>query len=312
MKVIPLGTSSGKPTLRRNVSALAVAREGEWQLFDCGEGTQTQIVRAGLNPNRLSSIFITHLHGDHFNGVAGLLSTMGLDRRIRDLVLVGPRGINDYLETLARLKILFVNYPLEVREYGPQGSSSMNATSNGMIDVYEAAGYVVSSLPLDHRIFTLGYRIEERPRPGRFNLERARELRIPEGPMFGRLQSGHDVQLSDGRVIRPSDVLGPARPGKAIAYCTDTRPCGNDIELARGVDLLIHEATFTDEMTEEAHDYGHSTARQAAQVACEAGAKRLLITHFSTRYPDPEVLLKEAREVFPDTIMADDLMEIDV
>ena len=312
MKVIPLGTSSGKPTLRRNVSALAVAREGEWQLFDCGEATQTQIARAGLNPSRLSSIFITHLHGDHFNGVAGLLSTMGLDRRTRDLVLVGPRGINDYLETLARLKILFVNFRLDLREYGPQATGNAHADSNGMIAVHEAAQYVVSSLPLDHRIFTLGYRIEERPRPGRFDLERARELRIPEGPMFGRLQSGKDVQLSDGRVVRPSDVLGPARPGKAVAYCTDTRPCRNAIELARGVDLLIHEATFTDDMAEEARDFGHSTARQAARIAHEAGAKRLLITHFSTRYPDPRPLLEEAREVFPDTIMADDLVEIDV
>jgi ribonuclease Z len=312
MKVIPLGTSSGKPTLRRNVSALAVAREGEWQLFDCGEGTQTQIARAGLNPSRLSSIFITHLHGDHFNGVAGLLSTMGLDRRTRELTLVGPRGINEYLETLARLKILFVNYPLEVREYGPQATSIAHADSNGMIDVHEAAQYVVSSLPLDHRIFALGYRIEERPRPGRFNLERARALGIPEGPVFGRLQAGHDVQLTDGRIISPSDVLGPARPGKAIAYCTDTRPCRNAVELARGVDLLIHEATFTDEMTEEARGFGHSTARQAAMIAREAGARALLITHFSTRYPDPKILLEEAREVFPDTIMADDLMEIEV
>jgi ribonuclease Z len=308
MRVIPLGTSSGKPTLRRNVSALAVAREGEWQLFDCGEASQSQIARAGLNPSRLSSVFITHLHGDHFNGIAGLLSTMGLDRRTRGLVLAGPRGMNEYLETLARLKILFVNFPLDVREYGPPSG----ANSNGVIDVYEAAEYTVTSLPLDHRIFALGYRVEERPRPGRFNLERARELGVPEGPLFGRLQSGHDVQLSDGRVVRPLDVLGPARTGKAVAYCTDTRPCRNAVELARGVDLLIHEATFTDEMTEEARDFGHSTARQAALIAREAGAKRLLITHFSTRYPDPRPLLEEAREVFPDTIMAEDLVEVEV
>ena len=312
MKVIPLGTSSGKPTLRRNVSALAVVREGEWMLFDCGEGTQTQIIRAGLNPNRLSSIFITHLHGDHFNGLAGLLSTMGLDRRTRDLTMVGPRGINDYLETLARLKILFVNYPLELSEFGPQRSAARLADSNGMAVVYEAEQYRVSYLPLDHRVFTLGYRIEERPRPGRFNLERARELGIPEGPLFGRLQAGHDVQLADGRTVRPSEVLGPARPGKSVAYCTDTRPCRAGIELARGVDLLIHEATFTDELSQEAREFGHSTARQAAEIAREAGARALLITHFSTRYPDPKVLLEEAREVFPETMLADDLSVIDV
>lgn len=312
MKVIPLGTSSGKPTLRRNVSALAVVREGEWMLFDCGEGTQTQIIKAGLNPNRLSSIFITHLHGDHFNGLAGLLSTMGLDRRTRDLTMVGPRGVNDYLETLARLKILFVNYNLDLREFGPHPSASRLTASNGLAVVYETEQYRVKYLPLDHRVFTLGYRIEERPRAGRFNLERARALGIPEGPMFGRLQAGHDVELADGRIIDSSQVLGPPRPGKVIAYCTDTRPCRTAIELARDVDLLIHEATFTSDMAEEAREFGHSTARQAAEIAREANAKRLLITHFSTRYPDPRVLLDEAREVFPETILADDLLEVEL
>src|SRR5215210_6349817 len=167
MRVIPLGTSSGKPTLKRNVSAMAVAREGEWLLFDCGEGTQTQVARAGLNPSRLSAIFITHLHGDHFNGLSGLLSTMGLDRRTRELTLVGPHGIREYLDTLARLKILFVNYPLTIKEL-----SSMSE----LTPVHDAAGYTVIAYPLDHRIFAIGYRLQERERPGRFNLERARAL----------------------------------------------------------------------------------------------------------------------------------------
>jgi ribonuclease Z len=303
MRVIPLGTSSGKPTLKRNVSALAVAREGEWLLFDCGEGTQMQIPRAGLNPSRLSAIFITHLHGDHFNGLSGLLSTMGLDRRTRELTLVGPHGIREYLDTLARLKILFVNYPLEVKEY----SSISEPTP-----VYETPDYSVSAYALDHRVFAIGYRIQERPRPGRFNLERAHSLGVPEGPLFGRLQSGKSVQLDDGRIIHPSDVLGPPRKGKAVAYCLDTRPFAGSIELARDVDLLIHEATFTDELTEEAREYGHSTATQAARIAQDSGAQQLLITHFSTRYPDATPLLEEARAVFPNTIMAHDLMEVEV
>ncbi|MFP5260750.1 MAG: ribonuclease Z [Blastocatellia bacterium] len=303
MRVIPLGTSSGKPTLKRNVSALAVAREGEWLLFDCGEGTQTQIVRAGLNPSRLSAIFITHLHGDHFNGLSGLLSTMGLDRRARGLTLVGPHGMREYLDTLARLKILFVNYPLEVKELGSVGE---------LTTVYDAADYSVCARPLDHRIFALGYRVQERERPGRFNLERAYSLGIPAGPLFGRLQSGNDVRLDDGRVIRPHDVLGPPRPGKAVAYCTDTRPFAGSVELARGADLLIHEATYTQELKEEAREYGHSTAEQAGRVARDSGAGRLLITHFSTRYPDATPLLEEARAVFPNTVMAQDLVELEV
>ncbi|MGA9773693.1 MAG: ribonuclease Z [Blastocatellia bacterium] len=303
MRVIPLGTSSGKPTLKRNVSALAVAREGEWLLFDCGEGTQTQIARAGLNPSRLVAIFITHLHGDHFNGLAGLLSTMGMDRRTRELTLVGPPGINEYLDTLARLKILFINYPLEVREIGPV---------TDLTTVYEAADYTVTTHPLDHRLFALGYRLQEHPRPGRFNLERARELGVPEGPMFRRLQLGEDIQLSDGRIVHSSDVLGEPRAGKAVAYCTDTRPFDGTIKLARDVDLLIHEATYTKDLTEEARDYGHSTAEQAARIALEAGARRLLLTHYSTRYADVTPLVEEARAVFADTLPAQDLIEVEV
>jgi ribonuclease Z len=303
MKVIPLGTSSGKPTLRRNVSALAVAREGEWLLFDCGEGTQMQVARARLNPSRLTAIFITHLHGDHFNGVAGLLSTMGLDKRTRPLTLTGPPGMREYLDTLARLKILYVNYPLEVREL----SGLREVTT-----VYDADDYTVSAHPLDHRIYALGYRVQEKPRPGRFNLERARELGVPEGPLFRRLQMGEDVQLQDGRMIQSAEVVGPPRAGKSVAYCTDTRPFAGTVKLARGVDLLIHEATFTEELVSEARDFGHSTAAQAARIAVEAEAQRLLITHFSTRYPDVTPLYEEATAVFPNTVIAQELIEFEV
>lgn len=303
MRVIPLGTSSGKPTLKRNVSGLAVAREAEWLLFDCGEGTQTQIARAGLSPSRLSAMFITHLHGDHFNGLPGLLSTMGLDQRTRELTLRGPRGIREYIDTLERLRISFVTYPIELKEF---------ALLPDLTVVHETADYKVSACELDHRIFALGYRVDERPRPGRFNVERARSMSVPEGPLWGRLQAGEDVQLEDGRVIRPSDVLGPERPGKSVAYCLDTRPCAMSIELARGVDLLIHEATYTEEFAQEAREYGHSTAAQAARTARDAGAQRLLITHFSTRFPDPGPLLAEACAIFPNTVLAEDLVEIEV
>jgi ribonuclease Z len=305
MRVIPLGTSSGKPTIKRNVSALAVARDGEWLLFDCGEGTQTQIIRAGLNPSKLAAIFITHLHGDHFNGLPGLLSTMGMDNHKRELTLVAPLGIREYLDTLARLKILFVNYPLHVREIDKD-----ELVPNQLMPVYQTAQYVVSTCALDHRIFASGFRVDENPKPGRFNLERARELGVPTGPLFRNLQSGQAVELEDGRIIQPSDVLGPERPGKSVTYCLDTRPCQASKELARDVDLLIHEATYTEENTEEAQNYGHSTAAQAAIIAREANAKSLLLTHFSTRYPDLSPLLQEAQAIFPETRVAQDLMEI--
>jgi ribonuclease Z len=272
-------------------------------LFDCGEGTQTQIARAGLSPSRLASVFITHLHGDHFNGLPGLLSTMGLDQRTRELTLRGPLGVREYIETLERLRISFVTYPLELKEY---------ASLSELTVVHKSADYRVSACQLDHRIFALGYRVDEHPRPGRFNVERARELNVPEGPLWGRLQSGEDVQLENGKVVLPSDVLGPERPGKSVAYCLDTRPCAMSLELARGVDLLIHEATYTEEFAQEARDYGHSTAAQAARTARDAGAHQLLITHFSTRFPDPTPLLEEARAIFPNTVLAEDLIEIEV
>ena len=178
--------------------------------------------------------------------------------------------------------------------------------------VYETTEYTVSALALDHRLFALGYRIDERPRPGRFSVEQARRLGVPEGPLWGRLQSGEDVRLDDKSVVRSSDVVGPARPGKSVAYCLDTRPCEMAVWLARDVDLLIHEATYTEEFAAEAQQYGHSTAAQAARTARDAGARRLLITHFSTRFPDPTPLLQEARAIFPDTLLAEDLVEIEV
>ena len=307
MKVIPLGTSSGKPTLKRNVSALAIARDGEWLLFDCGEATQTQVIRAGLSPQRLTAIFITHLHGDHFNGLPGFLSTMGMDGRQRELTLIGPVGIREYLDTLTRLKVAYINYPLILREYDKE-----ELPRDTLTPVYETSQYTVWSCPLDHRIYAMGYRVGEKPRPGKFNLERAQELGIPAGPLYGKLQSGQAIQLEDGRVIQPSDVLGEERPGRSAAYCTDTRPCSAGVTLGREVDLLVHETTYTDDLRDEAHYYGHSTAAQAARIAAEANAGRLLLTHFSSRYADLTPLLDEAQAIFPNSILAQDLLEIEV
>jgi ribonuclease Z len=307
MKIIPLGTSSGKPTLRRNVSALAVVGEGEWWLFDCGEGTQTQIARAGISPQKLAGVFISHLHGDHFNGLPGLLSTMSLDQREKELTLVGPTGIDEYLRLLARLNICHVNYPLRLREFDEQYFAGGDQEL-----VYESARFTVTTRPLDHRIFALGYRLEEKTKPGRFNLERAKALGIPPGPLYSRLQSGQSITLEDGRMIHPSEVLGPPRPGKVVSYCLDTRPCANAVKLSENADWLIHEATFTEELIEESNHFGHSTAIQAAEIAIEAKARRLLITHFSSRFPDIRLLLEEARSVFPQTIAAEDLIEVEV
>ncbi|HMV48706.1 MAG TPA: ribonuclease Z, partial [Blastocatellia bacterium] len=252
-------------------------------------------------------IFISHLHGDHFNGLPGLLSSMALDNREKPLTLVSPLGVGEFLNLTARLKICHVNYPLNLIEFNEK---SFAETPQSL--VYESPRLTIVTRPLDHRIFALGFRLEEKIKPGRFNLERARELGIPAGPLYSQLQYGNPVTLGDGRVIQPSEVLGEPRPGKIVSYCLDTRPCPNAVKLAENADWLIHEATFTEDHIEESHHFGHSTAVQAAEIAVEARAKRLLITHFSSRYTDVRQLVEESRSVFPETYAAEDLAEFDV
>jgi ribonuclease Z len=303
MKVIPLGTSSGKPTLKRNVSGLALVREAEWLLFDCGEAMQIQIARAGLSPARLTAIFITHLHGDHFNGLPGLLSSMGLDRRARELTVVGPPGLREYIDTLARLKTLFINYPLTLREV---------PAADQLIEVFSAPEFTVRARALVHRVFSLGYRVDEKPKPGKFDLAAARRLGVPEGPLFGKLQAGESVQLPNGSIVSPSDVLGSPRPGKSVAYCLDTRRCDGATELSRDVDLVIHEATYTDALKAEAWEYGHSTAADAGRTAVDAQARRLMLTHYSSRFSDLSPLLAEAKAVFDEAFLAEELIAVEV
>lgn len=305
VRIIPFGTSSGKPTLNRHVSSLAVVGDGEWWLFDCGEAAQIQLMRSGLSPQKLAAIFITHLHGDHFNGLAGLLATMSLDQRQQPLVLVGPAGIREYLSLVQRLKISYISYPLTVREY-----SGADFSGPDPLEVFASKHHRVIALPLDHRVFTLGYRLVENDKPGRFDIEQARHLGIPAGPLYSRLQAGESIVLADGRKIDSAEVVGPPRPGLSLAYCLDTRPCANSIRLAHKADCLIHEATFTDDHREESYFYGHSTAAEAAEVARIADVGQLLITHFSSRYPDYRPLRAEARRIFPRTHAAEDLTEL--
>ncbi|MGI8549759.1 MAG: ribonuclease Z [Dehalococcoidia bacterium] len=302
MKVTVLGTSSARPTLRRNVSATYVEVEGEAVLFDCGEGTQRQALRAGIRFSRLALVAITHLHGDHVNGLLGLLGTLVLDGRQKPLRLVGPPGLVRLLETARALRLFSPRYRVDVREFSEPA------------EVFQGNGYRVICQPLDHLIETVGYCLVEDDRAGRFDVERATALGLPVGPLFGRLQRGEAITLADGRTVAPKAVLGPRRQGRRIAYCLDTRPCRGSVALARDVDLLIHESTFADSETVEAGEYGHSTARQAAEIAKQAGSRRLLLTHFSSRYDEPgtAAMLVQAREVFPETVLAEDYLSLDL
>jgi ribonuclease Z len=294
------------PTRARNVSCVAFrpAQRGEVWLFDCGEGTQHQLLRSDLNISQITRVFITHMHGDHVLGLMGLLATCGMTAHARGISIYGPRPIAEYVREVSRRTQFQTNYPLEVHTVEPG-------------KIFEDDEYTVECAPLKHRLPAFGYRVEEKDRPGHFDVERAKELGIPPGPLYGSLKRGERVTLDDGRTFEGSDFLGPDLKGRVVVYCTDTTYCRTAVELARGADLLIHEATFAEVDEGLAVRSTHSTAAMAARVASEAGARKLLITHFSPRYfpgnqTEPEDLLREARAVFPQTEMARDFLSVDV
>jgi len=295
-----LGTSASRPTVERNVSSLAIHREGETLMFDCGEGTQRQMMRWGVS-FALADIFFTHLHADHILGVIGLIRTMALQGREDRLTLWGPQGSSRILKRAEGLGFERATFPVEIIEVAADSP-------------IKRQGYAIVPFEVDHRNSqSLGFALVEETRKGRFDPDHARRLGIPEGPMWGQIHRGQPVTLPDGRVIQSSELVGPPRPGRRVVVTGDTRPCAATIEHSREADLLIHEATFGDEEAERAVETGHSTAREAAGVARNANARRLLLTHFSARYSrDPGDLEREAKEVFPHLVMARDGMEIDV
>src|ERR1051325_9352899 len=265
-----LGTSASRPTVERNVSSLAVHREGETLMFDCGEGTQRQMMRYGIS-FALQDIFFTHMHADHLLGVIGLMRTMALQGRTEPLRLWGPKGASRVLKRAEGLGFERTTFPLELLE--------IDAGQR-----IERKGYAIVGFPVEHRgSASLGFAIVEEERKGRFNPDLARELGIPEGPLWGQIHRGVAVTLDDGRVIEPHVLVGGKRPGRTVVITGDTRPCTATAEAARGADLLVHEATFGDEEAERAVETGHSTAREAAEIARDAGVRRLLLTHFSAR-----------------------------
>ena len=312
MQVTFLGTSSGIPTRARNVSAVALRlpQRAELWLFDCGEATQHQFLRSELRVSQLRRIFITHMHGDHVFGLPGLLASLGLAGSCSDgLDLYGPDPRRDYLEGVLRTSSTRIGYPLRTHRVREAAQSGRVLLDDDDIQVRCA--------PLTHRVPAFAYRVEQKPRPGRFDVARARELGIPPGPIYAELKAGREVILEDGRVIRGSALCGPPRPGCSVVYCTDTVFSEAAVELARGADLLIHESTFSHAEAAMAIARQHSTSTMAAQTALEAGVKRLVLTHLSPRYVTgnamtPDDLVAEARAIFPETQVAKDFLTLDV
>ncbi len=286
------------PSKERGASGVVVRRGSELLMFDCGEGTQRQMVKAGIGFQRPMRVFITHLHGDHVLGLPALLQSMSLLRREKKLHVYGPSGLVRFIKAFSE-SLGGPAFPVILYEI----------TEPGVI--HEEEGYRVETVKAVHRTNSWSYGLFESPRPGKFKPEKAKELGLPEGPAWNRLQHGEEVEV-DGVIFRPEMVCGPPREGRKIVYSGDTSPNDDLIKLATRADVLIHESTFMDELSDRAEEDGHTTAAQAAEVGKKAGVGRLVLTHISSRYPEPDDLLAEAKKVFENVIVASDLMEIDV
>ncbi|TMH14398.1 MAG: ribonuclease Z [Betaproteobacteria bacterium] len=305
LSVTFLGTSAARPTVERNVSALALVREGETLLFECGEGTQRQMMRYGVS-FALSDIFFTHFHADHFLGVIGLIRTLGLQGRVEPMRLYGPRGAKKLLGQAMQLGVERVPFEIQIQEVKP--GMVLRDAGGGRREAYE-----IHVFGTEHGGGSVGYALKEHERLGRFDPEKARAAGIPEGPLWGKLHKGEPIELPNGQRLTANGFVGPKRSGRLVVFTGDTRPCAAVVDAAKGADLLIHEATFGEEEKDRAKETGHSTAREAAQVALAANAKRLVLSHVSARYSiSADELVKEAREVFKETVVAKDGMEIDV
>jgi ribonuclease Z len=295
-----LGTSASRPTTERNVTSLAIHRGGETLLFDCGEGTQRQMMRYGIS-FAFSDVFFTHTHADHFLGIIGLVRTLGLQGRTDPMTVYGPPKSERLLRQAITLGSDKQPFPISFVELQPGTPLKRD-------------GYSILPFSVEHAASAaLGFALIEDQRLGRFNPDLARELGIPEGPLWGRIHRGLPVTLDDGRVIDPSLLVGPTRTGRKIVFTGDCRPSQTTIDVATNADLLIHEATFAQDEADRAAETGHSTARDAAQVAKQANVKQLILTHISARYSrDAHELSREARSVFKPTTVARDGISVTI
>jgi ribonuclease Z len=306
MQIWFLGTGAGRPSKYRNVTGIAVHMpepQCGWWLFDAGEATQHQLMQTPLKLSKLEAVFVTHLHGDHIYGLPGLLSSRSFDGGVTPVHLFGPEGIKEYIDKVFEISGTRLDYELIVHE---------TAADGGVL--YDNGTVRVEAEELEHRVPCRGYRLTERDQPGRLDVDKLKSLGVQAGPLYGKLKSGQSVTLPDGSVISSADVTGPPLCGRIITVLGDTKPCANAVKLALNADVLIHEATFAAGLEEKAHEFGHSTTIEAAQAARQAGARQLVMTHFSGRYSldDLATLENEARACFEPVTAAADFMMIDV
>ncbi len=299
LTVFLLGTSGSIPTPRRALPAIALRREGELLLFDCGEGTQVQMARAGLSPMKISKVFITHLHGDHFLGLAGIVQTLSLWGREKRLEVYCPAEEVERLRKYLEIPRYTITFELLVEGLEPGQE-------------VRGEGWRVLTARAHHPVPSLAYAFVEEGRPGHLDLQKALSLGLKQGPELGRLKAGESIRLPNGRVVRPEDVIGPSIRGRKVVYVGDTAVTEEIVELSRDADLLIFDSTFAEELSAKAVENSHSTCTQAAEVARRAGVKKLVLFHVSPRYEDASVLLSQASKIFPETIVGEDLLRIEI
>jgi ribonuclease Z len=298
MKLVFLGTSAAQPTESRAMTCICVVLEKEILMFDAGEGAQLSFLKSKLGWNKKMKIFVTHMHGDHCVGILGLLQTMSLQNRTESIDIYGPKGIEDFLA--ANLKVLNFGLSFPVR---------IMTIKEGL--VLDDITYTIHACEADHSIPAFSYVLQEKEKPGRFYPEKAKELGIPEGKLWHELQSGKEVKV-DNKTFKPSDIMGEKRRGKKIGISGDTRPTKKLEEFFKECDYLTFDSTYSDELRDKAKDHYHSTAKEAAQLAKNAGVANLILTHFSARYDDAEEMVKEAKTVHNSIIAAQDLLEIEI
>lgn len=305
MELLFLGTGSGVPSKQRNVSSIALKlleeRNSIW-LFDCGEGTQHQILETTLKPRKIEKIFITHMHGDHIFGLPGLLSSRGFQGGTEKITIYGPEGIRGFVLSSLKSSFTRLNYKLNFVEFSNEGI------------IFEDQQFKVSVAKLKHGVPSYGFRIEEADHEGTLDAEKLKELNIPPGPLYGRIKNKEIVELEDGTIIDGSKFVGPKQKGRILTILGDTMKHTNSIKLARDADVLVHEGTFGSESVQLAHQYNHSTTEEAAEIAKGAKVKKLLLTHFSSRYlyKDLKRIEKEAQKIFKESYTMSDLKEIKV
>lgn len=302
LEAFVLGCGGMMPLPYRHLTSVLLRRDGDLFLFDCGEGTQVSLKRLNLKWKKIDAIFISHTHADHVTGLPGMLMLSAQVDRTEPLYIYGPPKVREYVETSRQVLDMYINYPIIIKEI------------TAPCVVHEGKDFYIRAFPLSHTKTCVGYTLEELDRPGEFNPEKAESLGIPRGPLWGKLQRGEEVTSADGRIIKPSDVMGEKRSGRKFSFVTDTQYLPSIAREVQGSDLLICEGMFADDCEDQAKEKKHMTARQAATIARDANASRMAMIHYSPRYTDREldVLLKQAQEVYPKAELTRDRMIFDI